>query len=62
MEVKTTVAIRVIGAFLVALAWTIPAFAHEPTPAQDFRCGQQFVTFFIEGEIEETDDDDKLAF
>ena len=50
--------VRVVVALLVVLPWTISAYAHEPTPERDFWCGKQFVTFFVEGTVEEGDDDE----
>ena len=44
---KKVMTMRIIGVLLIVLAYSIPAFAHEPNPAQDFYCGNQFVTFFV---------------
>ena len=56
---KKVMTMRIIGVLLIVLAYSIPAFAHEPNPAQDFYCGNQFVTFFVVGTVE--DDESPLA-
>ena len=55
---KKVMTMRIIGVLLIVLAYSIPAFAHEPNPAQDFYCGNQFVTFFVVGTVEDDDDDE----